>query len=212
MHALTDRQQAVFDFIRKHIDQTGSAPSLDEIAAALGLAQACGARKHVRRLAAAGYLEVTPHRARGIRLAAPFRNPARMADPEHLALPLVGQVAAGVPILNEAGIERTVTVDRWLFRPRPHYLLRVSGTSMTDAGILDGDLIAVHRSEDADHGRIVVARLGGLAGAGITVKRLYRRDGVLRLLPHGAGHRPIKPDPTEEFAIEGLFAGVVRRA
>ncbi|MFA7542595.1 MAG: transcriptional repressor LexA, partial [Lysobacterales bacterium] len=147
MQALTDRQQAVFDFIRDHIDSTGMAPTLAEIAQAFGLAQACGALKHVRRLAAAGYLELIPNRARGIRLAPALRKPLRAAaDPDHLALPLVGQVAAGLPILNEASIERTVIVDRWLFRPRPHYLLRVSGTSMVDAGILDGDLIAVQRS------------------------------------------------------------------
>lgn len=212
MQALSARQQAAFDFIRSHIETAGTAPTLAEIAQALGLAQACGARKHVQRLAAAGYLELVPHRARGIRLAAPFRKPAPAPVTAPLVLPLVGQVAAGMPLLNPGSIERTVSVDRWLFRPRPDYLLRVSGTSMVDAGILDGDLIAVHATPDADHGRIVVARLGGLAGDGITVKRLYRRNGVLRLLSQGAGHADIEPDPSEDFAIEGLFAGVVRRA
>src|SRR5690554_4546682 len=105
MNVLTDRQQAVFDFIKSHIETAGTAPTLAEIAQALGLAQACGALKHVRRLAAAGYLEVTPNRARGIRLAATLRKPARLSSADHLALPVVGQVAAGMPILNPASIE-----------------------------------------------------------------------------------------------------------
>lgn len=203
MRPITDRQRAVFDFIEASSADVGVPPTLQEIADAFGFVPAA-ALKHVRKLEAAGYLEIVPNQARGIRLKR--LNQARSAS--LLELPLVGRVAAGEPILSDTSVERRVTVDRWLFRPRPDYLLRVVGSSMVDAGILDGDLIAVHRTPAAEHGQTVVARLGD---QGVTVKRLYRRGRVVRLLPRSTEHTPIDPDPTEEFAIEGLFVGVLRQ-
>ncbi len=202
MSSLTQRQQAVLDFIEQTMAEQGVPPTMQEVADAFGFWPAA-ALKHIRKLEEAGVLEILPNQARGIRLT----NAKPVADRALLHLPLVGRVAAGVPMLNEAHIERVVMVDRWLFRPRAHYLLQVSGSSMVDAGILDGDLIAVHRTPDAEHGQTVVARVG----EGVTVKKLYRRGRVLRLLPRSTEHAPIDPDPTDDFAIEGLYVGVLRR-
>ena len=124
-----------------------------------------------------------------------------------LNLPLVGRVAAGQPILAGARIERHLQVDRWLFRPQPDFLLRVQGDSMIDDGILDGDLVAGKATPEALHGQTVIARVDG----GITIKRLWHRDGQLRLLPRNVRHRPIVPDPVEDFAIEGIYCGLLRR-
>lgn len=124
-----------------------------------------------------------------------------------LRLPLVGRVAAGLPILAGGHIERHLVVDRWVFRPRPDFLLRVQGDSMIDDGILDGDLVAGKTTPHAEHGQIVIARLGD----GITIKRLHHQNGRLRLLPRNARHAPIDPDPVEGFAIEGIYCGLMRR-
>lgn len=124
-----------------------------------------------------------------------------------LRLPLLGRVAAGQPILSGAQVERHLLVDRWVFQPRPDFLLRVQGDSMRDDNILDGDLVAGKLSPEASHGQIVIARVDG----GITIKRLWRRDGQLRLLPRNARHQPIDPDPHEDFAIEGVYCGLLRR-
>ena len=116
-------------------------------------------------------------------------------------------MAAGQPILAGARIERHLQVDRWLFRPQPDFLLRVQGDSMIDDGILDGDLVAGKATPEALHGQTVIARVDG----GITIKRLWHRDGQLRLLPRNVRHRPIVPDPVEDFAIEGIYCGLLRR-
>ncbi|KWV12932.1 transcriptional repressor LexA [Xanthomonas translucens] len=202
MDDLTDRQQAVLDHLRQHIAQHGSAPTLTEIAAAFGLASPNGVAKHLQALADKGHIELLAHKARGIRLLGPKPNPSNI-----LELPLVGRVAAGLPILAGDHVERTIAVDQSLFRPRPGYLLRVQGQSMLEAGILDGDLIGVHPTPVAEHGQIVVARLGE---EGITVKRLYRRGKALRLLPCNPAFAPIDPDPLEDFAVEGLYCGLIR--
>ena len=198
---LTDRQAAVLDFIRQHLAGEGLPPTLSEITEAMGLASPNGVVKHLHTLAEKGYIELTAGRAMGIRL---LGEPRRS---DTLRLPLVGRVAAGLPILVGDHIEREIAVDRSLFRPRPKYLLRVQGQSMIDAGILDGDLIGVHPTPDAEHGQIVVARLGE---EGITVKRLHRKGRTLRLMPCNPDFAPIDPDPTEDFAIEGLYCGLIR--
>ncbi|MFN7783663.1 MAG: transcriptional repressor LexA [Lysobacterales bacterium] len=197
--SLTDRQQAILDFLSTRLAQDGSPPSLAEIAEAFGFKQARSAQDHLRALEAKGLIELKPGKARGIRLLMP--------TPE-AGLPLVGRVAAGRPILADAHIERHVAVDPGLFRPRAHFLLRVQGDSMVDAAILDGDLIAVHRTPEARDGQIVVARIEDE----ITVKRLRQREGRLQLLSENPAYAPIEVDASsgDSFAIEGLFVGVLR--
>ena len=201
---LTDRQEAVLDYLRQHIAAQGMPPTVAEIAAAFGLASPHGVSKHLAALQAKGAIDIAPGKARGIRLVG---SPGQ--ERETLTLPLVGRVAAGQPILSDELIERTIAVDRLFFRPNPTYLLRVHGMSMRDAGILDGDLIGVRATPDADHGQIVVARLGD---EGITVKRLFRRDGQLRLLAANPDFPTIDPDPTEAFEVVGLYCGLMRAA
>ncbi|KAF1687980.1 repressor LexA [Pseudoxanthomonas broegbernensis] len=200
---LTDRQQQVLDYLRQQIDTTGLPPTIHELMQAFGWASPRAASKHLEALIAAGAIEMAPHKARTIQLAGARRRP------DTLELPLVGRVAAGEPILSDGSVERTVAVDRWMFRPSPDFLLRVEGDSMIDDGILDGDLVAGKATPDAEHGQIVIARLGD---AGITIKRLHKRGRTLRLLPRNPHHAPIDPDPTEDFAIEGIYCGLLRRA
>lgn len=200
---LTSRQFNILAFIRERLERDGEAPTLEEIGQAMGLPNVSAVLKHVRALEAKGRLVIEPHRARGIRLV-------READPlatDTLDLPLIGRIAAGEPIFSDARVERSLRVSRWLFRLRPDYLVRVIGDSMRDEGILDGDLVAVHATPVARHGQIVAARV---AGERFTIKRLYWKGEVIRLLPNSPGYQPIDPDPTEDFAIEGLFAGLVR--
>jgi len=128
-------------------------------------------------------------------------------DADTLELPLVGRIAAGEPLFSESRIERSLRVSRWLFRLTPDYLVRVVGDSMRDEGILDQDLVGVHATPVARHGQVVAARVGGDR---FTIKRLYWQGEVIRLLPNSPGYQPIDPDPTEDFAIEGLFAGLLR--
>jgi repressor LexA len=201
---LTDRQQAILDFVRERIAADGMPPTLAEIARAFGFRQARAAAKHLLALEAKGQLTLLPGKARGIRLPA-----TQTKRTEPLSLPLLGRVAAGQPIGAAAEVEREVLLDPHLFHPRPHYLLRVRGDSMRDDGILDGDLIAVHRTPEARTGQTVVARIDGE----LTVKRLVLAPGHVRLLPRNADHAPIEVDPrTDDFAIEGLFVGVLRGA
>lgn len=201
--SLTDRQEAVLDYLRTYIAGNGLPPTILEIAEAFGLASPNGVAKHLQALAEKGFIELTSGRARGIRLL----GGKRASDA--LSLPLVGRVAAGMPILAGEHIEREIAVDRYLFRPNPKYLLRVHGMSMRNAGILDGDLIGVRPQPDAEHGQIVVARIGD---EGITVKKLYRKGRVIRLMAANPDFAPIDPDPTEDFAIEGLYCGLLRVA
>jgi repressor LexA len=203
---LTDRQQAVLDFVRERIAADGMPPTLAEIAHAFGFRQARAAAKHLLALEAKGHLTLLPGQARGIRLPGTIQ---RLARNEALTLPLLGRVAAGRPIGAAADIEREVIVDPYLFHPRPHYLLRVRGDSMRDDGILDGDLIAVHRTPEARSGQTVVARIDGE----VTVKKLELTGTGVRLLPRNADHAPIDVDPhADDFAIEGLYVGVLRGA
>jgi len=198
---LTPNQQRVLDCIRRHIDRHGHAPSLREISENLGLSSHSSAQDYVEALVRKGALERLPYH-RGLRL------PNRSRAPVATLLPLVGRVAAGSPILAAENIEAQHEVDPGFFRPRADYLLRVVGLSMRDAGILDGDLIAVHRSETADHGRIVIARLDDE----VTVKTLERRNGHVRLLPANPDFSPIEVDPHRHaFAIEGVYVGLIRQ-
>lgn len=201
MSTVTDRQQAILDYLIAHRATHGVPPTSGELAAAFGI-QVNAARKHLQALAAKGLIELVPGKARGIRLPAPPRA-------ESHELPLVGRVAAGAPIMSEGHVEARYAIDPALFRPRADFLLRVEGDSMVDAGILDGDLIAVHRTPEAYDGQIVVARLEGE----ITVKRLRHVDGRLLLLPENPAYRPIEvPSDATDFAIEGLYVGGIRRA
>lgn len=207
---LTDRQRAVLAFIQDHAEREGAPPTLQQIADAFGFAQACAAHKHVRRLQQAGYLEVRPNQARGIRLAGRQGMPAQRhrlkARDERLELPVLGQVAAGTPIGADIGSDRRVLLDRALFSVEPDYLLKVKGDSMQGDGIFDGDLVAVKRTNEARSGQVVVARIDGE----ITIKRFEQTRTRIRLLPRNPDYAPIEVPPGSDFAIEGLYCGLVR--
>ena len=198
---LTVRQRQVLDLVRENIEDSGMPPTRAEIATALGFRSANAAEEHLRALARKGVIELVPGASRGIRLKDVSREPA--------GLPLVGRVAAGQPILAEENIQGRYQVDPALFRPYPHYLLQVQGMSMRDAGILDGDLVAVHRTPDVRSRQIVVARLDDE----VTVKR-YRQEGkIVWLMPENADFEPIRVDlDSQAMVIEGVVVGVVRRS
>ena len=199
MNDLTSQRAAILAFIGERI-AGGAAPSLAEIAAAFGFASRNAAHKHVQALAEAGLVELRPGQKRGIRLPGGGHEAPLM-------LPVLGRVAAGHPIGADIGLDRQLWLDRGLFSLRPDYLLQVQGDSMIDDGILDGDLVGVHRSADARDGQIVVARLD----EEITIKRLERgRDGI-RLLPRNPAHAPIVVPADADFAIEGLYCGLIRQ-
>jgi repressor LexA len=192
---LTPTQQKILNFVRKTIQKTGFPPTRTEIAEAFRYSSANAAQEHLRTLERKGAIELTPSASRGIRLA-------------EVGLPLIGRVAAGSPILAEEHIERRCQVDPLLFQPRADYLLKVRGMSMRDAGILDGDLLAVHRTREARSGQIVVARVHDE----VTVKRLRRRGNTVELIPENPDFKTIVVDPREDdFAIEGLGVGVIRQ-
>jgi len=200
---LTTRQSNILDFIRDRLEHAGQAPTLEEIGQAMGLANVSAVLKHVRSLEAKGRLLIEPNRSRGIRLVTTL-DPA---DADTMELPLVGRIAAGEPLFSDSRVERTLRVSRWLFPLKPDYLVRVIGDSMRDEGILDQDIVGVHATPVARHGQVVAARVGGDR---FTIKRLYWRGDVIRLLPNSPGYQPIDPDPSDDFAIEGLFAGLLR--
>ena len=219
MSELTDRQQAILDFVRERIGGDGLPPTWAEIAQAFGFRQTRAAQKHLQALAAKGYLELLPGKARGIRLGAklagsanaPMQSTAvrqRATRPPQLELPILGRVAAGMPIGADARVEKLLVVDRVMFSPTPDYLLRVHGDSMRDDGIFDGDLVAVHRTTDARDGQVVVARVDGE----VTIKRLQLLRGGVRLLPRNPDYPPIEVGPGQEFAIEGVYCGLIREA
>ena len=200
---LTARQQQILDWIRGHLEATGMPPTRAEIATGLGFSTASSAEDHLQALAKKGALELTPGAARGLRL----RDLPGM--PVQGSLPLVGRVAAGSPILAVENVEARYRIDPGFFAPRADYLLRVRGQSMMDAGIVDGDLLAVHRTSEARSGQVVVARLGDE----VTVKRLKRRGRDIVLLPENAAFAPIEVDPAKTpFSIEGIAVGLVRAA
>lgn len=201
---LTDRQQAVLDALLAHHARHGMPPTASELANAFGI-HVNAARKHLQALAAKGLVELIPGKARGIRVRAEGGGDIARSS----LLPVVGRVAAGQPILSEGQVEARLALDPGLFRPRADFLLRVEGDSMVDVGILDGDLIAVHRTPDARDGQIVVARIDGE----ITVKRLQRRADRLRLLAENPAHAPIDVTADcSDFAVEGVYVGCLRRS
>ena len=199
MRQLTPRQREILELIQSFIDEFGMPPTRAEIARELGFRSANAAEEHLRALQKKGVLELVPGASRGIQLKASLR--------EQLGLPLIGRVAAGSPILAEEHIETHYRVDPALFDPKPHYLLRVEGMSMKNAGILDGDLVAVHRTPEVRSRQIVVARVEDE----VTVKR-YRQDGsVVWLLPENDEFEPIEVDLRERsLVIEGVVVGVIR--
>ena len=195
MKELTPRQAEILQLIRDTIAETGFPPTRAEIARMLDFASPNAAEEHLRALERKGMIEILDGTARGLRLT------------EALGLPLVGRVAAGSPILAEEHIVGRYAVDPHLFRPRADYLLKVRGISMRDAGILDGDFLAVHKTDEARSGQIVVARLHDE----VTVKRLRRRGATVELLPENPDFKPIVLDTREvAFAIEGVAVGVIR--
>jgi repressor LexA len=197
---LTARQQQILDWIRGHLEATGMPPTRAEIAAGLGFSTASSAEDHLQALAKKGALELTPGASRGLRL----KNIPGM--PLQGSLPLVGRVAAGSPILAVENVEGYYRVDPGFFTPRADYLLRVRGQSMHDAGIVDGDLLAVHRTDEARSGQVVVARLGDE----VTVKRLKRRGREVLLVAENPDFSPIAVDPQKGFAVEGIAVGLIR--
>ena len=195
MTDLTPRQQEILELIQRRIDESGMPPTRAEIAKRLGFRSANAAEDHLRALARKGMIELLPGAARGIRLT----------DPP--GLPVVGRVAAGSPILAQEHIEGRYRLDSGLFHPKPHYLLRVRGMSMRDAGILDGDLLAVHRSPDVHNGQIVVARVG----EEVTVKRYRQKGSEVWLLPENPDFQPIVLDASSPaLMLEGVVVGVIR--
>ncbi len=207
--SLTDTQRAIHAFIADRIDAEGVPPSQSEIARAFGFSGVRAAQYHLEALEAAGVVERTPGRARGLRLLQVPDIPQQLplpADDSALHLPVLGQVAAGLPIGADIGSEQVVLMDRALFSPAPDYLLKVKGDSMRDEGIFDGDLIGVHRTTDARSGQVVIARIDDE----ITVKLLKIGQGRIRLLPRNPDYAPIEVLPGQDFAIEGLYCGLVR--
>ena len=198
MENLTQRQQQVLDLIRQHIEETGYPPTRADIAKSLGFKSANAAEEHLKALARKGAIEMIAGTSRGIRL------------PESAGIPIIGRVAAGNPILAEAHIEDYCTLPSSFFKPHADFFLSVQGDSMIDVGILDGDLLAVHSTPTAKNGDIVVARIE----EEVTVKRLKRtkQKHLLHLLPENEDYKPIAVDlRTQDFTIEGLAVGVLRR-
>lgn len=211
---LTDTQQAILQLIAERIETDGAPPSQTEIARAFGFKGVRAAQYHLEALEQAGAIRRIPGQARGIRLvqAPPLQEglPASLgapALPDHvLRLPVLGRVAAGLPIGADIGSDDFVVLDRVFFSPAPDYLLKVQGDSMIDEGIFDGDLIGVHRTRDARSGQIVVARIDDE----ITVKLLKMGKDRIRLLPRNPDYQPIEVLPDQDFAIEGLYCGLLR--
>jgi len=196
---LTTRQLQVLELIKDSLSTTGLPPTRAEIAQRLGFRSANAAEDHLRALARKGAIELLPGASRGIRLTEAYA--------ENGTLPVVGQVAAGNPILATEHIEAHHQVDPDLFKPRADYLLRVKGLSMRDVGILDGDLLAVHATSEARNGQIVVARIEDE----VTVKRFKREGSHVWLLPENPEFEPLEVDlQHESLAIEGLSVGVLR--
>ncbi len=218
---LTARQQQVLDLVQSAIERTGAPPTRAEIASELGFKSHNAAEEHLQALARKGVIELVGGTSRGIRLKsdtlralaearlAPFGKQYMLPLPSlaQLSLPLVGRVAAGTPILAQEHVEQTYMVEASMFPRRPDFLLKVRGMSMRDAGILDGDLLAVQKAKDAKNGQIVVARLGDE----VTVKRLRRTSKGVELLPENPDFDVIHvPPDADDFELEGIAVGLIR--
>jgi len=201
MEELTARQSEILRLVRQLTEVSGYPPTRAEIAARMGFRSVNAAEQHLRALEKKGAIEISSGASRGIRVRGANRA-GRL-----LELPVVGRVAAGSPILAEEHLQGRYQVDPNLFTPRADYLLRVRGMSMRDAGILEGDLLAVHRTQEARSGQIVVARLADE----VTVKRLRRRGHAVQLLPENPEFEPIEVDLRRDpLTIEGIAVGVIR--
>lgn len=213
---LTARQQQILELIQNAITLTGAPPTRVEIAAELGFRSPNAAEEHLKALARKGVIELVSGTSRGIRLRTGMLNSlneSRMklfARPiqnlDQLALPLIGRVAAGSPILAQEHIDRTYIFESSLFQQKPDYLLKVRGMSMRDVGIMDGDLLAVKQAKEAKNGQIVVARLGDE----VTVKRFHRNKNLIELRSENSDFKPIVVQPGEPFELEGLAVGLIR--
>ena len=210
---LTARQQQILHLVQRAIARTGAPPTRAEIAAELGFKSANAAEEHLQALARKGVIELVSGTSRGIRLKGAGRTGVRgdsfslpLPGMAQLALPLVGRVAAGSPILAQEHVDQTYYVENSLFQYKPDYLLKVRGMSMRDAGIMDGDLLAVQSTREARNGQIIVARLGD----DVTVKRLRRTASAIELLPENPDYPVIVVQPGEPFEIEGLAVGLIR--
>lgn len=203
MDTLTSRQAEILGFIRSHIADQGMPPTRADIQAHFGFRSPTAAEDHLRALARKQVIELLPGASRGIRVLVESDTAANDED----GLPLVGRVAAGAPILAQESIESFYKIDRRLFHPQPDFLLRVEGWSMRDAGILPGDLLAVQRTQTAQNGELVVARLGD----DVTVKRFERKGDVVRLLPANPDFAPIRIDLSQQdLIVEGRVVGLLR--
>ncbi|MCX8601937.1 MULTISPECIES: transcriptional repressor LexA [unclassified Gilliamella] len=203
MRPLTARQQQIYDLIKENIQTTGMPPTRAEIAQMLGFRSANAAEEHLKALAKKGAIEMIAGSSRGIRLL--LENAAEQHEFE--GLPLIGRVAAGSPILAQEHIESHYQVDPSLFKPNADFLLRVQGMSMKDIGILDGDLLAVHKTQEVKNGQVVVARIDDE----VTVKRLSRKGKHVQLLAENEEFAPIEVNLEQQnFAIEGLAVGIIR--
>ncbi|HRK38246.1 MAG TPA: transcriptional repressor LexA [Burkholderiaceae bacterium] len=213
---LTERQQQILDLIQTAIKRTGAPPTRAEIASQLGFKSANAAEEHLQALARKGVIELVSGTSRGIRLKSDTLRSLHENSMQQLtlplqslmqlALPLVGRVAAGSPILAQEHVDRTYHVESSLFQRKPDYLLKVRGMSMRDAGILDGDLLAVHVTKDVRNGQIVVARLG----EDVTVKRFWRNERGIELHAENPAFKTITVAPDDPFEIEGLAVGLIR--
>ncbi|CAM4216039.1 transcriptional repressor LexA [Vibrio neonatus] len=202
MRPLTQRQQQVFDLIKAKIEDTGMPPTRAEIARALGFRSANAAEEHLKALAKKQVIEIIPGASRGIRIL--LQDTANDDG-----LPLIGNVAAGEPILAQEHIESHYQVDPQMFKPKADFLLRVHGESMKDIGIMDGDLLAVHKTQDVRDGQVVVARVD----EDVTVKRLERKGATVLLHPENEELSPIKVDLTQQhLVIEGIAVGIIRNS
>jgi repressor LexA len=220
MIKLTARQEQILNLIKDAIENTGFPPTRAEIATELGFKSANAAEEHLQALARKGAIEISPGTSRGIRLcgdmgsdrgADRFSSSVQMTLPHpalmQLNLPLIGRVAAGSPILAQEHVEANYNVDPSLFTAKPDYLLKVRGMSMRDAGIMDGDLLAVKKTDTARNGQIVVARLGD----DVTVKRYRKSGSLIELLPENPDFKTIRVEAgRDEFALEGLAVGLLR--
>ena len=210
---LSETQQAILALIAERVEADGLPPSQAEIASAFGFKGVRAAQHHLEALEQAGAIRRIPGVARGIRLvsndddvAVAEAAPPAVSEEDVLRLPVLGRVAAGAPIGADSFDGEVVLLDRSFFFPSPDYLLKVKGDSMRDDGILDGDLIGVHRQSTARNGEIVVARVD----EEITVKRLKIGKDRIELLPRNPDYAPIQVRPDQDFAIEGLYCGLVR--
>ena len=212
---LTDRQQQILDLIQNAIARTGAPPTRAEIATELGFKSANAAEEHLQALARKGVIELVSGTSRGIRLCSEAlrainesrsKQFAPLSGLLPLALPLIGRVAAGSPMLAQEHVEQTYHLESSLFQHKPDYLLKVRGMSMRDVGIIDGDLLAVQIARDAKNGQIVVARLGDE----VTVKRFMRCKNSIELHPENPDYQTIVVKPGDAFEIEGLAVGLIR--